>query len=535
MYQVLLVDDEPSHLIGLSKLLSRMKPNYIIHTARNGKEALHACASNEYQIIISDIEMPVLDGLNFVEQLKKRGQPMKIIYLTGYNHFEYAQRAIGLGSFDYVLKPVDIAKFTAVIERAEQELDREIRRIQDHVKLEARMKSAAPVYRNRILYEWLSVAKCTPATFAELNELGIDGSGFISVTEFLEIAEISDHKKQGWRLEFQNTLEQLLLKRGVCYTFMSEYDPNRLIAVSQANIDVQLKDELACLMEASAAPGYSLCMGLSAWSDNLYELGPKLYCNAKNACETGFYLESRRPILEEEACVDPNMVLIATPKDEALLTEAVFGAGSQNSQTVFTEMFERLKRSGRYPMTRELVRYIQNLLSKLIQSNEFLNKEARELLILRVRTALERQPGIGALRMKTVKLAVEIAEAVAEARKEHKETLIYRCLAYIDEHYMDDLSLESVAAAFNFNAAYFSHYFKNKLNINFSQYLTQVRLSKAKEFLEHSEERVYQVAARLGYNDVKYFNRVFKKEFGITPEEFRSISRELRRGNNKAR
>lgn len=108
--------------------------------------------------------------------------------------------------------------------------------------------------------------------------------------------------------------------------------------------------------------------------------------------------------------------------------------------------------------------------------------------------------------------------------------LVQRCLAYIDEHYRSDISLESTAQKFGLSAGYFSQYFKNKLKINFTVYLNQVRLSKAKAkaMLEHETLRVYKIAEAVGYQDVKYFNRVFKKEFGMTPEEYRKTIRILR-------
>ncbi|MGG1516581.1 response regulator [Paenibacillus oryzisoli] len=532
MYNVLLVDDEPSHLLGLSKLLGRIRPHYIIHTAKNGIEALNACKSCDYQIIISDIQMPVMDGLKFAEQLYDRNKPLKIVFLTAHSDFEYAQKAIVLGSFEYVLKPVDKQQFTAVLERAEKSLQQEMLQMQEHAMLEGRLKSTVHFYRNHLINDWLMGGEMTQETSSELKVLGLGGGGILLIAELQVKSEEVDRKRGKSKLEIKNLLYQTLGKRGACYLIEPDITPNQVIAISETIPNEQLISELTDLIEVLSSSGQLLFIGLSRWSDKLAESGAKLYHEALLSIESGFYASDRRPILADRSCIDPKLILIHSSKDDASFSDAVFGTGVHKADLAVSSLFDRLLRSERYPRPQELVRYVQELLCKLIQSAEFLHMEVREALILKVRTSLSLQSNLGDLQSETSKRVDELAEAVVSARREHKETQIYRCMAYIEEHYMEDLSLESVAAVFEFNAAYFSQYFKNKLNINFIQYLTQLRLSKAKEFLENTDEKVYQIATRLGYNDVKYFNRVFKKELGITPEEYRSISRNLKRGES---
>jgi two-component system response regulator YesN len=97
------------------------------------------------------------------------------------------------------------------------------------------------------------------------------------------------------------------------------------------------------------------------------------------------------------------------------------------------------------------------------------------------------------------------------------------CRAYIMEHYSEDLSLDTVAKQFHFNSSYFSEQFKQYKGINFSDYLLQVRMDSAKRMLETTNEKVYQIACDVGYKDAKYFNRLFKRDTGITPEQYRQI------------
>lgn len=123
MIKLIIIDDEPIHLKGLSNLIAQLRPNYEIYTFKNGKEALDFLNENEVDIIITDIQMPILDGLSFIKKYNLMEANAKIIILTAYANFEYAQNAVGLGVFEYFLKPVDIEKFEQLLRRVEENIN----------------------------------------------------------------------------------------------------------------------------------------------------------------------------------------------------------------------------------------------------------------------------------------------------------------------------------------------------------------------------------------------------------------------------
>lgn len=107
MYYILVVDDEPKHRKGLINMIKMFRPDYNVFGARNGQEALNFISTNPIDILITDIKMPIMDGLELIEKLMEHHKNIKIILLSAYAHFEYAQKAISLGAFDYLLKPID--------------------------------------------------------------------------------------------------------------------------------------------------------------------------------------------------------------------------------------------------------------------------------------------------------------------------------------------------------------------------------------------------------------------------------------------
>ncbi len=526
MYNVLLVDDEPGHLTGLSRLLRKLRPDYRVQVAKNGEEALQSCYATSFEIIISDIQMPLMDGLEFFERLPSSRRPQKVIFLTGYDYFEYAQKAIGLGSFEYVLKPVDLHKFTQVLEKAESSVARELESQREKERISARLDSIMPIYHNRILSLWVHGEPLTAIEEQELRQTLLwSGCGALLAISCRTEAAL----ESGGGLRLKASLQTLFDRFGGGLSFQSEQDRSLLICAVQGDTRLALMEELERELALPANESVILYAGISAWSEELAEQAPALLRAACSAALEGFYRQDRLVFESASSQMDPRRLIKTGARDEALLHEAVQAAEAEAAaEQAAAKLLARLVDGERLPSPAELILSCRKLLVKLVESADYLPSATRDALAGELTAGLETVRTKRELERRIAEALYGLAAAIREARRDSKEAVIYKCLAYIDEHYMEDLSLESVSAQFHFNSSYFCHYFKSKLNINFSQYLTQTRLAKAKELLEQSNDKVYQVAARLGYQDVKYFNRVFKKEFGLTPEEYRTIARSMR-------
>ncbi|MBB3114168.1 two-component system response regulator YesN [Paenibacillus phyllosphaerae] len=533
MYAILLVDDEPGHLMGLSKLLRRLRPDCSLHTAKNGLEALALCEREHFHLIITDIQMPIMDGLHFIEQLPERSEPRRIIYLTGYNYFEYAQKAIGLGTFEYVLKPIDVDKFMTVLERAEKSLGEERERLAEQMKMAAKLEAVVPVYRNRILTDWIRGNPQSQEANAELEGLtAAIEEGHLLVLKWYESAD-----RKEWEAELlRSRVKQWLIEDAGCldegsFVFAPDHDRRIIVVIwKQEPIDMHL--EAIARFVSNLHPDSEVRLGLSSRSIQILADAPVLYGEALTACEEGFYAEERSVYRYEAGTMRESHPISVDSRDESILTDALNKeVGEIGLASAVEAVVGRHIAKKPYPRPSDLAEWMIRLLCRIAESAELLGPETRAQMIAEIGSMLV-PSNLEGLRKFAAERLGDITAALAEARKGHKDNVIQDCLAYIDEHYMQDLSLESVAAVFHFNPSYFSQYFKNKLNINFSQYLTQIRLMKAKNELEQSDDRVYQVAERLGYHDVKYFNRVFKKEFGLTPEEYRSIARRMKQAHS---
>ncbi|ASA22428.1 response regulator transcription factor [Paenibacillus donghaensis] len=509
MYDILLVDDEPGHLTGLSNMLHRLRPEYGICTARNGREALDQCSIHSFQIIISDIRMPLMDGLHFLEQLPPSQTPRRVIYLSGYNHFEYAQQAMSLGSFEYMLKPLDTGKFISVLERMEKSLEQEFNALQEYERLAVRLDAAEPAFQHRLLNEWIEGTLAAAEDHEELIRiLGFRGSGCLLVICTKEVRT-------------PESVMALLQPYGLRTGFACRREPHLLIVASQLPLDSDLTQALVRL---------EMNVGISDYTDPLNGNVTEAYDEARIAAMCGFYAQAGESTvyLAKECRLDISRVLISDSRLAGLLGEAVAGWDGHHSLEVTVEkVICRMLGEEAPPLPEVLIREVTQLLFQVIYDLEILRANTQAALLRRASGLKDGIGGYQELIASSTDLLEDIARTVAEAKRDPKDKVMTQCLTYIDNHYMEDLSQETVAARFHFNPSYFCQLFKSRVNVTFNQYVTGLRLNKAKELLTHSNAKVYRIAEQLGYHDVKYFNRVFKKETALTPEEYRSLIRSL--------
>ncbi|KAI7257066.1 hypothetical protein KC345_g10874 [Hortaea werneckii] len=471
-------------------------------------EAFDKLVDQMIDLIISDIMMPQMDGLHFLEQLAPQSTPRRVIYLSGYSHFEYAQQAMSLGSFEYMLKPLDLHRLSSVLEKTEKSLEQELAVLQKYERLAVRMDAAEPAYRQRLLNQWIEGKLLTAEDRAEvISILGFSGSGSLLVISLGE-----DQPTE--------SVMALLRPYGVYTGFACRREPGLLVAaVSGASPGPELHQILAQL---------ELTVGISTPADNLIDTVTRAYAEARHAAARVFYAEADdiRVYYAAEGGLNASRKLTADSRQVSLLSEAVAGwAGPGSLEAAVGEALGQLLGEEAPPMPEELVREMKQLLFSVIYGLEGLREEEQRVLLQQASNFAEDAHSYRLLQAAAAVLLENIARGRAGAKQERKNGVLSRCLDYIDSHYMEDLSQETVASMFHFNSSYFCQLFKSRTNMTFNQYVTRLRLDKAKEMLASSAVKVYQVAEQLGYRDVKYFNRVFKKETRLTPEEYRSLTR----------
>jgi two-component system response regulator YesN len=533
MLGILVVDDEPRHRAGLANMLRRLRPAYKISEARNGADALRFVEANPVDIIITDIKMPIMDGLQFIENLGQKVKDIKIIILSAYGYFEYAQKAIALGAFDYLLKTLDESSVIDMLNRVEAEIKRKSEEIREKESLKKQLDSTFPVFLERQLNKWIK----GNLAGSELNEIAAifpyKGFGTVIVTRLGNTNGFCDSltgdEANEVLLNIKYWIKEALEAIGHSISFFNQDEKRLMVTVLNTSRAFDLlSDENKARIKRfieNLKTDYGICavVAFGRESQNIFDDIEIAYKEAITALEAGFFLETESilpyPDIKNSIC---RQVFIM-PNEAVNLSNAIAKLCRDEAFGVIDGINRRILGAGLPEPDKYRDVLVHMLLNQVDAVQHIIFREKFYQLTEMITTGLKRCGSFTELNMKIKQVLSEIIGALDEHRSKKNDLVMEKCIDYIEKNYAEDLSLEKVAEMFFFNPSYFSTLFKSHTNINFSQYLLNVRLRNGRRLLEKTDCKVYEIAARIGYKDAKYFNRVFKKEFGMTPDEYRRM------------
>ena len=517
MYSYIVVDDEPLTRKGTIKKLSPMEDTLTcVGEAGNGLEGLDLIEKVHPDIIITDMNMPELDGSLFLMEIRKRLPFIPIIVISGYKDFEYAQSAIRSNACKYILKPFSKEEIMGAVNEAIKSIEKEqqqtdyISRISEeheNIKLQYDLNAMSSVimgfqagsesfYSARIL-DFLKEDEAYYLMLLSSDETIPEAS----INEFITENEMSDMcilvPQPG-----NNCLNPLICR--VSKTLPGEGKPfMNKIAASFIQYIEDLKGTIS--------------IGISAPHSSFEELRAA-YLESGEALNSITYDKDNRHYFYSP--FRPTGVPIVWHQEE----EFLFRVENGETEQVLALLYN-------------LFGYIRDIdqvtLGDVKEYCTYLINQGKEIL-RNVMSIKQNTQGSSRDMMETIFSFAELGKfrtifftnipnAIAQQRSEVSDDVVERIKEYIDKKYYNPLNLDFVAGLFYMNPSYISHLFKVKTGETFSSYLTGVRIAKAKYMLKTTEKKPYLIARQVGYDNEKYFFRVFKKETGMTPEEFRKL------------
>ncbi|MBA2936799.1 response regulator [Paenibacillus sp. CGMCC 1.16610] len=528
MYRLLIVDDEPRHRDGLANLIGKLRPEYHVFKAKNGNEALGLMADNPIDIVFSDIRMPQMDGLQLLEHLDAYEKPPILVVLSGYRQFEYAQKAISLGVCEYLLKPVDAATLKNTLEKIEREITANHTQLQENENALMKLNQTLPIYNDHLMNQWVA-GHIEGKSLSELRKLlpPIE-AGTILLTEInaFRSADYIDDFQAKQFLKVQ--IEQTLGPAAGSVSFSLEDRRSILVTViSTRSFEIcstETQDKLHACIRQMKEDGLEITIALGSQCEDIILQAKQAFEDAKRALSYQFFLGSAIILSLDEIMPAASGRVLTKYREEEELLDAVRESDKEKTVRLITAIFEKQINEG-LPLPESFKEFILRIVLHLIhQFKEVMLEDYYKDLLRRAEESLKHSPFYAMMKTSVIDMLSEMIDTILKTRNWKKEMIIKTCLQYIEEHYAEDLFLEAVASKFYFNTSYFSHYFKVNTGISFSQYLLRTRLRKGKELLEETDSKIYEISKLIGFKDTKYFNRVFKKEFGVTPEEYRRIT-----------
>lgn len=501
MIKLLIAEDEHLERKAINFFIDKLYPEEIEIAAEvsNGEEAIFQALENDVDLVLMDIQMPKLSGLDAAEKLKKKAPETEIIILTAHSEFDYAQKSIKIGVSDYLVKPYVEAEFKEVIDSALQKIKSQKKEVKKEKKLLEKIKNISPVLEKEIILNIIYNTESSLRNFLKHKRmLGIKGNKYFFFT-----VSYQDNKKI--ETEFYNTLREELKNY-----FAAVISYNGLMNSIFLIIDDQLDSKIK--------------------SSEYQKLEKKI----RNNLKTG----SREPEINKSSISSDfkeiSEVYNQTKNSTADSRFSINNYPYQSEKRVFAKIIDK-----NYELAREEFNKIYDYLLEEEQNNlNWIKSFLRRFLVFLNRRLMEyysvQQPF---LKMESLESEVELIdnpeglkiyfeqiiekliEDLSNNTKEQKVQIIETVKDYIEENYQDDISLEDVAEYISFSKYYLSKLFKEVEGINYKDYLIKVRMEAAKEKLKKGEE-IKVVACEVGYSDRNYFSRAFKKYTGISPGKY---------------
>jgi two-component system response regulator YesN len=538
VYSMMLVDDEGLERIGWRKILEkhRFDSVLIVGEAKNGQEAIELAREMHPQIILMDIVMPVLGGIEASKQIRELLPDVRIIVISAYDEFAYVQKALKVGAVSYLLKPVEPEEMLKVVDNEIRELEQLKKQKEKEEKLQALLKKSMPYIKTGFILSWLSGSFTGPEEILRQA----DFFGFKLIPQLVMIVTI-DHflnctldKKEFERQMFKQMVFQRILDTvqeddnsivmpllghefGVLMGFLPGEGETPFIKKRAENLAERIKTAV----EEDPMISFTVSIGIGRAYSEVTHLCLS-YQEAQRALEYKLYTGENQIIHIDDVQPFDEKIHVYPYALEKELIKSVRVGDIENAHYWFSRLMQQLlKKAQNHPSLLK----IQILELLVVLSRQALESGVDSDIISEhsymYNEELRQIENINHLHDWVMRKVEHLIKLVRSSHNSRQQDCIQKAVAYINENYYRDITLEEVSNEVYLNPSYFSRIFKSLQGESFIDYLTRVRLENAKKLLQEDRTSINRIAKMVGYQDAKYFSTLFRKHEGCTPSEFR--------------
>ncbi|MBD2844110.1 helix-turn-helix domain-containing protein [Paenibacillus sp. IB182496] len=527
-----IIDDVDTVAQGIARKIPWAEHGITVSgTAGSGAEGLELIRRTRPHIILTDIKMPRMSGLEMIRALAaepERQEQVKVIFLSGYSDFEYAQESVRLGAFDYVLKPFTPPQIVEVVLRARRELEEERLQAASRIELERKVRESMPYLRQEY-FRLLLRSSVQPAQAQErwaflgitmrperLTALLIEIDGFAEAVHGLAVGEA-----ELVRFAVHNIIQETIGMQTQGIVFREQVHQFVAIANSGPGLDTEAIAE-QCRANVERYAKRTVSIGVGREAPGLAELHVS-FEQARTALSYQFYTGGNCVLHYRDIERQSALTLRYDPDKETELLYALRSGNREGVQRQLHAIYEEALQLQEPPEPAMLVNLFYGLAFAMYRVvAEKLEDEERARLEARLAALKLGESGsIRLLKHDLEAIALESCAMMQQRQKSDSRQLIEQARAYIARHLLTELTVQQCAKAVHLSPSYFSNLFKKETGSTFMQYVTAARMERAKELLLEGEQ-VQEIAYELGYKDRPYFSELFKRHTGLTPSEFRA-------------
>ncbi|MCL2426633.1 MAG: response regulator [Oscillospiraceae bacterium] len=522
MYKLVIVEDERDVRRRLAGLIEKSGCNFeIVSEYETGIDAYDGIISDNPDLILTDIQIPYINGIELSKKIREIYPLVNIIIITGYSEFDYAKEAANLGVIGFVNKPITLENIQELLKKAEASLDNKFLTGSNLDKLTTFYNENIPVIKEN---ELLNLSKMTDVTLTFQQRLlasniKLDYPYFaMCVFDFDEMQD-GDVENNDLISSFIRKLIAEELQDYCDIEIFNRYEKICLIVKSHTSPDVtELERRMERVVQRAARfSDVPVSAGISS-----------IFNNNKNFSamvkEAGRALEYRNIMGGEKVFIFGNTQspAITFSIDESLIKELGYILHTQNAEACIAriDLIRESLRSSNNPLYYAATGILNVLIRNCDDLKGLYEYSGTPDMLYKKLFEIKTEDEIYDYLKSLVHLVRKLNDGVIIDNVEQSLRIVN---SYMEAHFCDpDISFGRMARDVNFSVGYISALLKKKLNTSFVKKLTEMRMEKAKELLLNPSLKIIDIAEQLGYNDSYYFSHCFKKYVGVPPKEFRS-------------
>ena len=527
IYTVLLVDDEEEVIQVIQKKINWEGLGFsVIGYANNGVKALEVVEEYQPDVVMTDIKMPYMDGLELSKRIKTDFPATKVLIFTGFDEFEYAKEAVHLEIEEYILKPVNSVELTNVFTSLKIKLDQEISEKRSAAVLKNYYMESLPFLKANFYTTLIEGRIRGDEVEKYLRDYQIEFEGPYYCCLVIHTSSTQVEKNMNpvlLAMSVQKQAKEYLGEKWKAKRFTYLGNMVMLAQLENENDVSGLTDECdRCCRYARRIIGAVVTVGVGWVCSNILELSQS-YSSAREAVSyRAIYGTSRAINIREIA-----------PQET--------GGFETVNDAEISNLFKMIRLNSKEDIIEEANKYMNHIFLPT-KSLQYHHIAVMELVSLLYRFAanndiqtdafsgdmgelysrlIEMAPD--ALRKWFVDICLAFQESLISTRNKSTKSFVLRAQEYVHDNYADaGLSLDSVCEELGVSNSYFSTIFKKETGSSFISYLTDYRMDQAARWLLETNEKSYIIAKKVGYTDANYFSYVFKRRFGVSPSKYRT-------------
>ena len=502
----------------------------LVDIVNNGEEALRVICDEKPDIVITDIQMPRINGLELIAAVSEKDIDVKFIIISGYKDFDYAHKAIQYGVKSYLLKPIDEIELNNTLIKVCDELSHECMQKEKEETYAKEITASKNIIKTNILKDLLERKIYSSKEIESDFNISLDAPHFRIIDIKLDYWDFKNIDKKQDKITVDKVIS---IVEKVFSDSISEdlvYADNFLHIYCLLNYSTEKTDNIKDLINQLLIDIEKYLLGFEMYQVTI-GIGPEVSdfsdisrsvkyagkaVNSRIKRGTGRLIYSDNLTYKDDISFSQRLGNLETEYKNKIKSYSFEEFGK-----TLNDIFEKITLEDRIDFSwyYEAAEYLTSLFFEQIEDKSEESKKVGEYLS----DIIQHCRSISIMKELLKKHLTEFLERTYKKLEMKSTKPVREAKNYIDSHYNEKITLESISEIVELNPVYFSVLFKKETGMNFSSYLVDIRTEKAKEMLKNSNETIEAIAVMVGYKDVRYFSRLFTKTAGVKPAVFRKL------------